>query len=170
MALRVLCEKMMDLDRSLTAVFIDYRVAFHSVSHKYVDTALKRVGDSAKVRSMYRVIYKTTAAYTEVTGADSKKIRCDNFNIGRVVLQGVITSPLFFFMGLEMIMRCHDTAGGFKQRESKWLIRDTLIHVLGYADDVVILEDGTPAGQQQAAGIENQLDLEGIERRRRHAP
>ena len=99
MALRVLCEKMMALGRSLTAVFIDYRAAFDSVSHKYVDTALKRAGASAKARAMYRAIYKAAAAYTEATDADGKKIRCDNFfNTGRGVLQGDITSftPLFY--------------------------------------------------------------------------
>ena len=67
MALRVLCEKMMALGKSLTAVFIDYRAAFDSVSHKYVDTALKRAGASAKARAMYRAIYKAAAAYTEAT-------------------------------------------------------------------------------------------------------
>ena len=48
--------RMMALGKSLSAVFIDYRAAFDSVSHKYVDKALKRAGASAKVRSMYRTI------------------------------------------------------------------------------------------------------------------
>ena len=57
MALRVICEKLMDLGKSLiSAVFIDYRAAFDSVSHKYVDLALKRAGVSPKARAIYRAI------------------------------------------------------------------------------------------------------------------
>ena len=111
-----------------------------------MDTALKRAGASTKARAMYRAIYRAAAAYTEATGADNKKVRCADFNIGRGgVLQGDVTSPLFFIMALELIMRCHDTAGPNKGVK----LTDTLIHVLGYADDAVILEDGTTEGQQQ---------------------
>ena len=153
MALRVLCERMMALGKTLTAVFIDYRAAFDSVSHKYVDTALKRAGASTKARAMYRAIYKAAAAYTEVTDADNKKARCDNFNIDRGVLQGDITSPLFFIMALELIMRCHDAA-----RPDKGVsMADTIIHVLGYADDAVILEDGTQKGVQAITNRVNSI-------------
>ena len=53
MILRVICEKMMAIGKAITAVFIDYRVAFDSVSHKYVDLALKRAGASPKARAIY---------------------------------------------------------------------------------------------------------------------
>ena len=154
MALRVICEKIMALGRSLTAVFIDYRAAFDSVSHKYVDTALKRAGASVKARAMFRAIYKAAAAYTEAVGADNKKVQCDNFNIGRRgVLQGDITSPLFFIMALELIMRCHDAASPDKGVK----MVNTLIHVLGYADDSVILEDGTTEVQQKLGARVNSI-------------
>ena len=137
--------RMMALGKSLSAVFIDYRAAFDSVSHKYVDTALKRAGASTKARAMFRAIYKAAAAFTEVSGTDGKKSRCDNFGIGRGVLQGDITSPLFFIMALELIMRTHDAENPQKGVN----LADTIIHILGYADDAVILEDGTPNGVQQ---------------------
>ena len=142
MVLRVLCDTMMALGKSITAVFIDYRAAFDSVSHKYVDQALKRAGASPKVRAMYRAIYRAAAAYTEVMGADNKKTRCNDFKIGRGVLQGDVTSPLFFILALELVMRCHDNEMPGKDIQ----LADTLIHILGYADDAVILEDGSTEG------------------------
>ena len=96
-----------------------------------------------KARAICRAIYNAVAAYTESTGADNKRVRCDNFNIGRgVVVQGDITSPLFFILALalELIMRCHDAASQDKGIK----LADTIVHVLGYADDAVILDDGTP--------------------------
>lgn len=81
MTLIVLCERMMALSKFLTAVFIDYRAAFDSVSHKYVDKALKRTGASTNTRVMYKDIYKAAATFTEEAYADNKKTICDNFNI-----------------------------------------------------------------------------------------
>ena len=75
-----------------------------------MNLALKRTGASLKTRAIYRAIYNTASAYTETKGADGKTFRCDNFNIGRGVLQGDITSPLFFILALELIMRTHDAA------------------------------------------------------------
>ena len=37
MILRVLCEQIIALGKSLSAVFIDYKASFDSVSHKFVD-------------------------------------------------------------------------------------------------------------------------------------
>ena len=73
MILRVLCEKMMALGKSLAVVFVDYSAAFDSVSHKFVDTALKEAGVSAKVRAIVRSIYKSASAFTSVKGADGKQ-------------------------------------------------------------------------------------------------
>ena len=48
MVLRVLCDKMMELGRSLAVVFIDYSAAFDSVSYKFVDKALLKSGPFAE--------------------------------------------------------------------------------------------------------------------------
>ena len=112
MILRVLCDKMMALGKSLAVVFVDYFAAFDSVSHKFVDTALKEAGVSIKVRAMHivRAIYKSASAFTSVRGADNKQVRCESFQINRGVLQGDIISPLFFILALEVILRRHDPA------------------------------------------------------------
>ena len=51
MTFRVLCEKVMSIGQSLAAVFIDYKTAFDSLSHKFIDTSLGKAGVSPKVRS-----------------------------------------------------------------------------------------------------------------------
>ena len=102
---------------------------------------------------MYRAIYRAAAAFTEVMGVDNKKVKCDNFNIGRGVLQGDVTSPLFFILALELIMRCHDNTSPEKGIK----LADTMIHILGYADDAVILEDDTTRGVQQITSRVNSI-------------
>ena len=142
MILRVLCEKMVEMGKPLALVFVDYSAAFDSVSHKFVDTALKEAGATAKVRSICRAIYKAASAFTSVAGADGKQVRCDNFQIERGVLQGDIISPLFFILALELLLRRHDapsTGSGVP-------LADTLIRLLGYADDVAVAEEGDEEG------------------------
>ena len=93
MILCVLCDKMMALDKSLTVVFVDYSAAFDSVSHMFVDTALKEVGVSINVHAIVRAIYKSVSAFTSaVRGADNKQVRCESFQISRGVLQGDMIS------------------------------------------------------------------------------
>ena len=132
MVFRVLCDKMMAEGKALSAVFIDYTAAFDSVSHKFVDQTLEKAGVSNKVRAMYRAVYKAAAAFTDVAGVDGKKVRSNRFSIERGVLQGDVASPLFFILALELILRRYDAAGP----EKGVTLAETMIHVLGYADDV----------------------------------
>ena len=71
-------------------------------------------------------------------GADGKNIRCEIFQIARGVLQGDVTSPLYFIMDLELILRRHDPASPGQGVP----LADTLIRLLGYADDVAAAELG----------------------------
>lgn len=154
MILRVLCEKMVELGKSLAVVFVDYSAAFDSISHKFVDTALKEAGASTpKVRAICRAIYKAASAFTTVTGADGKQVRCPNFQINRGVLQGDITSPLFFILALELLLRRHDaptTGSGVS-------LADTLIRQLGYADDAAVTEEGDDEGVTRVEGRVNKI-------------
>ena len=122
------------------------RAAFDSVSHKFIDTALEKAGVAPKVRTMYRAIYKAAHAFTTAAGTDGKQIRSTNrFNIDRGVLRGDVTSPLFFILALELILHRHDAVSP----EKGITIADTLIHILGYADDVAVLDKGTVEGCQR---------------------
>ena len=146
MVLRVLCEKVMSIGESLAAVFIDYKAAFDSLSHKFIDETLEKAGISPKVRAIFRAIYKAASAYTTAPGADGKHVKSDIFSIERGALQGNdVISPIFFIMTLELILRRYDHATPIKGIT----IGDLRVHLLGYADDVSVLDSGTKEGIQR---------------------
>ena len=109
MILRTLCDRMLELGKSIAITFIDYSPAFDSVSHHFIDVALKEAGVSAKIRAMYRAVYAAASAHTTVPTADGKQVKSETFEINRGVVQGDITSPLYFILALELILRRHDT-------------------------------------------------------------
>ena len=69
------------------ATFIDYSAAFDSVSHKYLDTTLARGGVSDKTRPMFRAIYNSVSAYTEVDGIDGQPAKSEIFPVRQGVVQ-----------------------------------------------------------------------------------
>ena len=106
MILRTLCQRMLSLGEVITVTFIDYSITFDSVSHHFLDNDLKDVGVPTKLRAMFRAVYnKSASAYTTVATADNKKVKSDIFPINRGVVQGDITSPLYFILALELILR-----------------------------------------------------------------
>ena len=151
MIFKVMCDKMMAMVQALAAVFIDYKTVFDSVSHKFIDETLEKAGVSTKVRSIFRSIYKASSAFTTSTGSDGKKIRSDTFIIDRGVLQGDVTSPLFFILALELILRRHDAV----DPDADIPIAEILIHHLGYADDVAAVDSGSTAGIKR---LSNRVD------------
>ena len=150
---------MLDKGKELFSTFIDYSAAFVSVSHKFLDRALRRAGASHKTRAIFRAIYKAASARTEVTDVDGKKILSDAFPIRRGVVQGDITSPIYFILALDLILRDHDNHpqkgvdfGGVK------------VHTLGYADDAALLDSkkavATARVTSIAAGSRKDADME----------
>ena len=127
MVLRTICEDMTRLGEKIAIMFVDYSAAFDTVSHKFIDRALKDAGASNKVRAMFRAVYSAATAYATAPTRDGKKINSPTFEINRGVLQGDITSPIYFILALELILRLHD-----KNPEGVSLL-DTIISTLGYA-------------------------------------
>ena len=80
--------------------------------------------------------------------------KSDSFPINRGVLQGDVISPLFFIMSLELILRTHDAA----TQDKGVPLADTLIHLLGYADDVVVMEPGDEWGLMQLESRVNNIE------------
>ena len=94
---------------------------------------------------MFRAVYLSASAYTTVPSADNKKVKSNEFPIKRGVVQGDITSPLYFILALELILRRHD------QMAAKGVpLADTVIHTLGYADDAALLDRGDTVGIARA--------------------
>ena len=141
MIFRTLCDKVMALGKSLAAVFIDYSAAFDTVSHKHLDKALAKAGASNKLRAMFRAIYNAASAFVELQSTEGGMFLSDSFPIRRGVVQGDMTSPLYFILALELILRDHDKFPG------KGIpLASTMIHTLGYADDIGLTEWGDEDG------------------------
>ena len=124
-----------------------YTAAFDTVSHKFLDEALAEAGAPIKVRAMFRAVYSSASAFTTVSAPDGRKVKSDVFNIRRGVVQGDITSPLYtyFILGLELILRRHDAVAG-----KGVSLGSTILHSLGYADDVTLIDQGNQIGIQRA--------------------
>ena len=70
--------------------------AFDSVSHKFIDKSLVEVDALPKTRAMFRAVYSVASAQTEVSGPDGATVMSDAFPVRRGVVQGDITSPLYW--------------------------------------------------------------------------
>ena len=135
LTLRAIYDWALSQGKSIYVSFIDYSAAFDSVGHKFLDRALARAGASNKTRSIFRSIYSVANAKTAVQGVDGAKVLSNSFRISRGVVQGDITSPIFFILALELILELHD----WHPRKGVEL-GDNIIHTLGYADDAALLD------------------------------
>ena len=145
MVLRTICDEMIKLGEKIAIMFVDYSAAFDTVSHKFIDRALKDAGASNKVRAMFRAVYSAATAFATAPTTDGKKIKSPIFEINRGVLQGDITSPIYFILALELILRLHD------QRPEGVSLLGTIISTLGYADDLGLLNYGDEKGLKKAS-------------------
>ena len=113
-----------------------------------MDQALKKAGASNKSRSLFRAIYDAASAVTNVASTDGEEVTSEPFNICRGVIQGDITSPLYFILALELILKEHDT------NPNKGVnFGGALLHTLGYADDAVLLDGSIEVSTERVTGI-----------------
>ena len=159
MILRTLYDEMLEQGKDLYVTFIDYSAAFDSVSHKFLDRALKKAGASAKSRALFRAIYKAASATTRVDDVDGKTVTSAPFQVNRGVIQGDITSPLYFILALELILRRHDAVA---EKGTEFGGRN--LHTLGYADDAALIDTdlhvATTRVTSIATGSKRDADME----------
>ena len=136
MTMRTIFDDMLEQGRKLYVTFIDYSAAFDSVSHKFLDEALKEAGASDKTRSLFRAIYRAASATTKIESTDGETVMSKPFAINRGVIQGDITSPIYFILALELIMKRHD-----KNHNKGIVFGGHRVHTLGYADDAALLDN-----------------------------
>ena len=115
--------------------FIDYKAAFSSVSHKFLDSVLARAKVSRKCRAIFRAIYNVAKGMVRVNGILDKKIFSEFFNICRGVVQGDIVSPILFILALDQLIQLYDKSGCGVNCGPHLTYR-----VLGYADDAALAE------------------------------
>ena len=56
-----------------------------------------------------RYPYSSVTVRTAVSGIDGETVMSDLFPVNRGVVQGDITSPMYFILALALIIRTHDT-------------------------------------------------------------
>ena len=134
--LRILYDFVLKGKLDCVVTFIDYKAAFDSLSHKFIDAVLNRAGASRKSRAIFRAIYEAAKGIVRVNGILGKKIFSEAFNIGRGVVQGDIVSPLLFILALDQIIQKYDTGGVGVTCNDELTFR-----VLGYADDAALSEE-----------------------------
>ena len=144
--LRQVCINFLNLGKRIALTFIDYAAAFDSVSHVFIDMTLKEAKVPNKVRAMFRAVYSAAAAFTTTPGPDGTTAKSDIFSIDRGVVQGDITSPLYFILALEFILRRHD-----KRQDKGVEFGETVIHTLAYADDAALADAGDEEGIQRTS-------------------
>ena len=135
LVLRTLFDNALQRHGKMFVSFIDYSAAFDSVSHKFIDEALAEANAKDKTRAMFRAIYKSASARTEVEGIDGKAECSARFPVNRGVVQGDITSPWYFIIALELILRRHDNCP-----DKGVPFGDTNVYTLGYADDAALAD------------------------------
>ena len=99
---------------SLILTFIDFKAAFDSISHFFLDEALGEAGVKAKCRSIFRAIYAKASGVVRVENADGSVVYSVPFPVNRGVVQGDLFSPLCFVVAFAVIMARHDSSGGGK--------------------------------------------------------
>ena len=146
--LRTILDEVLERDGKLFATFIDYSAAFDTVSHKFLDTALADAGATHKTRAMFRQIYSAATARTEVEGIDGETVLSDSFPINRGVCQGDITSPLYFILALELILKTYDI-----HPNKGTTLSGQKIYTLGYADDAALLDEDIEVATSRVTAI-----------------
>ena len=89
---------------------------------------------------MFHTIYQVPTVYTTTSSVGGDNINSEKFPIRRGVFQGDITSPLYFILVLEFILRKYDVK---QDKGVSFMV--IMLHTLGYTDDVTLLEEGEVA-------------------------
>ena len=113
-----------------------------------------------KTRAIFRSIYGSASAETRVKSMDGQHVYSKTFPVRRGVIQGDMTSPMYFIIALEDILRKYDNTPrkGFS-------FGGRTLHTLEYADDAALIDgdsDTTASkrvsniarGSKEAAGME----------------
>ena len=124
---RLICNK----GKTAVVVHIDYSSAFDSMSHIYLFNALRKAGASLKTLQLYKAIYGNAKVVVKINGEESKSI-----GVGRGQLEGDVTSPMLFNVGLEQVFREADEINSAVASPVGINVGDITITRTGFADDV----------------------------------
>ncbi|CAL8100782.1 unnamed protein product [Orchesella dallaii] len=133
-ALRQISKRRMK-KRKLHLLFVDFARAFDSINHKKLWSRLNDIGVSPKYIRIFRDMYNKATMRVR-----SEQNHTRRFDVAEGVLQGELTSPLFFALFISDIDEIFSTLEAQGIRGVN-INHQTTIHVLAYADDLVIIAD-----------------------------
>jgi hypothetical protein len=134
------------------ACFIDLSGAFDAILWSKLWSKLETLGVSTKFISMVKAIYEAAEGSVRTTHGMS-----NSFKFGKAILQGETLSPKLFTLFLEdLIKRLHNSdIPGLKT-----LLR--VIHILLYADDIVLLANNYFDLQEKINLVSNYFKENGL--------
>ena len=136
-----------DEEKEYVVTFLDYRAAFDSVSHKFLDEALREAGCSNKTRAIFRGIYQSASAVVRAKmPGDESEATSKPLDVRRGVVQGDIFSPVCFIIALECLMRRSDKDGGVT-------VLGVLLSRLEFADDAALIDESIEKASERISSI-----------------
>ena len=115
--------------RNLSCAWIDYKKAFDSVPHEWIERSLELFKKSPKVVGFLKHNMKNWETQL-ILKHESGILMSDNINIKRGIFQGDSLSPLFFYISLiPLSLELNSSGYGYK-------IRTERITLLFYMDDL----------------------------------
>ena len=135
--LRLLMDAVLRAGKEAVVTFIDYRAAFDTISHRFLDESLAAAGVQPKIRRIVKAIYTEATGMVRLRLPSGETMCSEPFPVRRGVIQGDIFSPQCFTLGLDRISRLHDIAG---QGIGGPSLCDVTASKLEYADDVGLLD------------------------------
>ncbi len=135
--------------RKLHLLFVDFARAFDSINHAKLWKKLNLIGVSPKLIRTLKSIYDQATMSVRTSNGHSKK-----YDVAEGVLQGELTSPLLFSLYISDIEDVYKAAeaGGLRGIN---INHKHFLHVLGYADDMVILADSPTQLQSKLDLLQN---------------
>jgi hypothetical protein len=142
----------MSKKRNVFALFVDLSNAFDSVCHDLLWNKLSTFGLSSKFISIIKQLYRKARAKVRTPLGES-----DYFDIGRGVLQGESLSAKLFTIFLEDIFEAFT-----KSDISPIQVGCALLHLLMYADDIVLLAYNSFDMQEKVNILKDYLSRNGL--------
>lgn len=145
--MKTICERYMQMNKSVYVCFIDYEKAFDRVNHEKLIDCLSSIGVRGRDLRFIQNLYWKQKAYIRLENGLSGQVK-----IKRGVRQGCILSPILFNLYTAIIFRAINSVEGLK-------IGGMNINNLRYADDTALLAES----EQNLQNILNKVNEEGEE-------
>lgn len=129
LALRILLERIMDMNRSTYIAFVDIEKAFDNVKWKTLFKTMSQIGIDWRDRRIIFQLYKQQKTQIEIK--DVKKYAL----VGKRVRQGCYVSPLLFNIFIESAIK------QFKEKTKGVKVNGRQIHSIRFGDDIALIAE-----------------------------